>query len=112
MICGQNLERSSHETSGNVRDRFVAEAEREYLCVEDSLVHRVSHILHGGTHSFACPGRQVSPANPYRREEGRTREDALEFTVGPDHRDGSATRNAFFAGPPRRASILPALFRD
>src|SRR5580700_11224802 len=100
MICGQNLERSSHETSGNVWDRFVVEAEREYLCAEDTVVHRVSHILHGNTHSFACAGHQASPANPYRHEEGRTRWDALEFTVGPDHREGSATRNAFFAGTP------------
>ena len=79
---------------------------------EDTVVHRVSHILRGNSHSFACAGHQASPANRYRPEEGRTRWDALEFTVGPDHREGSATRNAFFAGPPRRASILPAILRD
>lgn len=82
-----------------MRDRFVAEAEREYLCAEDTVVHRASHILHGNTYSFACAGHQASPSNPYRHEEGRTRWDGLEFTVGADHREGSATRNAFFAGP-------------
>jgi hypothetical protein len=25
----------------------------------------------------------------------------LESTMGPDHREGAAARNAFFAGPPR-----------
>ena len=27
-------------------DRFAAEAEGEYLCAEDTVVHRVSHMLH------------------------------------------------------------------
>jgi hypothetical protein len=87
----------------------VAEAAREYLRAEDTVVRRVSHIWYGNTHSFACAGDQASPANPYRHEEGRTRGDPMEFTVGPDHREGSATGNAFFTGPPRRASILPAI---
>src|ERR1700722_3380558 len=35
-----------HETRGNVGDRFAAEAEGEYLCAEDTVLHRVSHMLH------------------------------------------------------------------
>jgi len=31
---------------GQCGDRFAAEAEGEYLCAEDTVVHRVSHMLH------------------------------------------------------------------
>jgi hypothetical protein len=95
-----------------MQDRFVAEAEREYLYAEDTVVHCVPHILHGNTHSVACAGHQASPANPYRHEEGRAPWDTLESTMGPDHRESAAARNAFFASPPRRATILPTILRD
>jgi hypothetical protein len=49
-----------------------------------------------------CAGHSTSAANPYRHQKGRTRWDALESTMGPDHRERAATRNAFFPGPPGR----------
>src|ERR1700692_5001558 len=76
------------------------------------VVDRESRIVHGNRHTFARAGYSICPANPYRHQKGGTRWDALESTMGPDHREGAAARNAFFPGPPRRASILPAVLRD
>src|ERR1700728_4314362 len=84
-------------------DRFVAQTERVYPRAEYMAVDRESRIVHGNRHTFACAGHPISPANPYRHQEGRTRWDALECTMGPDHREGAA---------PRRPSILPAILRD
>jgi hypothetical protein len=42
---------------GNVLDRLVPEAEREYLCAENVLVHGESPILYGISDTFACAGR-------------------------------------------------------
>src|SRR6202034_3479159 len=93
-------------------DRFVAQTERVYPRAEYMAVDRESRIVHGNRHTFACAGHPISPANPYRHQEGRTRWDALESTMGPDHREGAAARNAFFAGSAGRPSILPAILRD
>jgi hypothetical protein len=48
-------------------------------------------------------------ADPYRREEGRTWRNALESTMGSDHREGLAAGNAFLAGPTGCPAILPAI---
>ena len=46
---------------GNVLDRLVPEAEREYLCAEDVVVHgespMESPILYKNSHTFACAVR-------------------------------------------------------
>jgi hypothetical protein len=57
----------------------------EYLCAADVVVHSESLVSHGNSDTLACGGHQTSPSNPYRHEEGRTRWDGLESTVGPDH---------------------------
>jgi hypothetical protein len=51
-----DLEQSSHAMGGNVLDR-VPEAEGEYLCAENVLVHGESSIVYRISHTFACAGR-------------------------------------------------------
>src|ERR1035441_6168204 len=112
MVFAVRPELSSHKASGNLTYRLVADASKhEYLCAKD-IVHRESHIFHGYSDGFTCAGPQVSPAHPDRCEEGRARWNALESTMGPDHRKGPAARNAFFAGPKGRPPILTAILRD
>jgi hypothetical protein len=48
---------------GNGLDRFVPEAEPEYLCAEDVLVRGKSPVLFGNSHSFARAVRYTSPAD-------------------------------------------------
>lgn len=92
---------------GNVLDRLVPEAEREYLCAEDVVVHSESCILYGNSHTFACAGHSTSPANPYRHEKGRTRWDALESTVGSDHREEPQSAHLATAGLPQGVPMSP-----
>jgi hypothetical protein len=42
-------------------------------------------------------------------EEGRTWRNALESTMGSDHRESLAAGNAFLAGPTGCPAILPAI---
>lgn len=79
---------------------------------ECMVVDRESRIVYRNRHTFAYAGHSTSPANSCRHQKSRTRWDALESAMGPDYREGSAARNAFFAGPPGRASILPPILRD
>ena len=72
------------------KDRFLAETERGYPRAEYMVVNRESGFVHRNRHTFACAGHQTSPANPYRHQEGRTRWNTLEFTMGPDHRERPA----------------------
>jgi hypothetical protein len=95
-----------------VQSPVTEDGKNEHVCAEDIVVYRESRTFHGKSHNIACAGRQTSPAHPYRPEEGGTRWEALEPRMGPDHREGAAARNAFFAGPQGRPSILPAILRD
>ena len=61
----------------------------------------------------ALLAQATKPAPPTPIDEKKvTRWDGLESAMGPDHREGAAARDAFFAGPPGRPSILPAILRD
>lgn len=48
---------------GSGLDRFVLEAEPEYLCAENVLVRGKFLVLFGNSHSFACAIRYTSPAD-------------------------------------------------
>src|ERR1700683_4192639 len=85
---------------------------QRYPYAEYMVVDHGSRLVHGNRHTFACADPSTGPTDPYRRQKGRTRWDGLESTMGPDHRESAAARNAFFPGSPGRASILPAFLRD
>src|SRR5277367_3233969 len=56
----------------------------------ENIVHRESLMFHRNGHITARAGHQSSPADPYRREEGRTWRNDLESTMGSNHREGLA----------------------
>jgi hypothetical protein len=92
----------------NWNNSDLCAGKHEYLSSEN-VVHRESHIFHRNGHITARAGHQASPADPYRREEGRTWRTALESTMGSDHREGLAAGIAFLAGPTGCPAILPAI---
>jgi hypothetical protein len=83
--------------------------EREYLCAEDIVVI-ASLVLCMGLTAPSHAEALSSPSNPYRHEKGRSRWDALKSTTGPDHREGAAGRNAFFAGPRGLPRFCPRFY--
>jgi hypothetical protein len=70
-----------------------------YSFARHMAVNRESRIVDGNRHTFACAGDSTSPAYPHRHEKGRTRREALESTMGRDHRECAAARDAFFYQP-------------
>jgi len=82
-----------------VGDRFAAEAEGEYLCAEDTVLHRVSHMLHDNILFIMRrhpPNIVTQPDLPVgcatrRERDGQTGEGRTRLGAQPTGRAGCVT---------------------